>query len=267
VVANVAQGVDGRWSTVDGRRIFAHARAAGSVYHARLRREITDRLGAAWVAGRSGPGDVGGVDQTLCRLFSQRSAGIDEYLARRTGPRPAGRRVAALATRPDKDVTVTVEALRDEWRRRAGDFGFDLGDLTRVVGLGRDDPLRPVVDRDRLVEQLGLLSGRRRTLAHRDVVAAVAGAALRGASSDAVEAVAARVVGATGAPCPVAGPDGGDRRCGPSTEPRWAAGDVARAVARRPGLLAPPVDRPSPVHTPVRGTGVWRDGHVTVLGR
>jgi conjugative relaxase-like TrwC/TraI family protein len=39
VVANVAQGVDGRWSTVDGRRIFAHARAAGSVYHARLRRE------------------------------------------------------------------------------------------------------------------------------------------------------------------------------------------------------------------------------------
>ena len=27
-----------------------------------------------------------------------------------------------------------------EWKERAADFGFDLGDLTRVVGLGRAGP-------------------------------------------------------------------------------------------------------------------------------
>ena len=35
-----------------------------------------------------------------------------------------------------------------EWRQRAADFGFDLGDLTRVVGVHRHDR-EPVVDRRR----------------------------------------------------------------------------------------------------------------------
>ena len=37
VVANLAQGPDGRWSALDGRGLFAHARAAGALYDARLR--------------------------------------------------------------------------------------------------------------------------------------------------------------------------------------------------------------------------------------
>ena len=43
VVANVAEGVDGRWSAVEGRRFFAHARATQGIYHARLRMELRDR--------------------------------------------------------------------------------------------------------------------------------------------------------------------------------------------------------------------------------
>ncbi len=47
VVANLAQGVDGQWSAVDSRRVFAHAQSAQAVYHARLRLELGERLGGA----------------------------------------------------------------------------------------------------------------------------------------------------------------------------------------------------------------------------
>ncbi len=86
VVANVAQGVDGRWSAVDGRRVFAHLHAVRGVYHARLRMELNSRLGVAWDVPSSGMGDVRGVDPMLRFLFSQRSAAIAEYAAVRPGP-------------------------------------------------------------------------------------------------------------------------------------------------------------------------------------
>ncbi len=133
VVANVARGVDGRWSTLDGRRMFSHAHATQAVYHARLRMELRDRLGAAWDVPRSGMGDVVGVDPTLRRLFSQRSAAMDEYLAGRVAHRngPGRTRGAFHATRPDKDRTCTVDSLMGEWKQRAADLR---------VRPGRPDP-------------------------------------------------------------------------------------------------------------------------------
>ena len=87
VVANVAQGVDGVWSSVDSRRLHAHLGAAQALYHARLRFELGDRMGAAWGVRPSGMGDVIGVDPGLCRLFSTRAASMDEY-DHRHGSRP-----------------------------------------------------------------------------------------------------------------------------------------------------------------------------------
>ena len=87
VVANVAQGVDGLWSTLDSRRLFRHGPAAQGVYHARLRHELTSRLGVAWHLHPSGIGDVVGVDPTLCRLFSGRSADVDEHVHRQSAAR------------------------------------------------------------------------------------------------------------------------------------------------------------------------------------
>jgi conjugative relaxase-like TrwC/TraI family protein len=45
LVANLAKGPDGRWSTLDGRRIYAHARAVSFVYQAVLRSELSRELG------------------------------------------------------------------------------------------------------------------------------------------------------------------------------------------------------------------------------
>ncbi|MBA2513637.1 MAG: relaxase domain-containing protein, partial [Solirubrobacterales bacterium] len=57
LVANVTLGADGRWSTLDGRRIYAHAKTAGYLYEARLRSLLTRELGVEWTPVRNGIAD------------------------------------------------------------------------------------------------------------------------------------------------------------------------------------------------------------------
>jgi conjugative relaxase-like TrwC/TraI family protein len=238
VTANVAQGVDGRWSSVDSRRLYAHARAAQGIYHARLRLELGDRLGAAWDVKPSGLGDVVGVDPTMRRLFSQRSMAMEEFEARR-GPRRSSARfseAAFHATRPEKDRTCTVESLMAEWKQRAGDFGFDLGDLTGVVGRRQQSRMEPGLDADSLRSRLVDFTHHHRSVARRDVVAEVAAATTGGASARTIEAYADRLVGAAGAPRPDhrSGVDQGDSRVmrTNATERRWSGEDIARALGQ-----------------------------------
>ena len=270
VVANVAQGVDGRWSALDGRRVFAHLHAVRGIYHARLRLELSSRLGVAWDVPSSGLGDVRGVDPMLRFLFSQRSAAIAEYTVRRPGPGggPGRTRGAFYATRPDKDRSRTVESLMGEWKGRAADFGFELGDLTRVVGLGRTAGPGAEIDPDRVRLRLEGLASYRRTLAHRDVVAVIAGASPGGAPAQLIESVATRVVGAAGAPLSsrvVAGGSAlgeGPLLPRPGTfEPRWSVAEVTREVARAEELLVPAPALTAPgADGRVLGPGRWERG-------
>jgi conjugative relaxase-like TrwC/TraI family protein len=236
VAANVAQGVDGLWSAVDSRRVFAHAQAAQALYHARLRLEIGIRLGATFEVAPSGLGDVIGVDRSLRRLFSQRAAAMDEYRFRRAVVPGVGRasRGAFHATRPDKDRTRTVDSLTAEWRERAAMFGIDLGHLIAVVGPPRAPGGRTVsVDRERVGTTFGGLARHGRSVARPDVVAAVAVASTGGSSAHEIESVADRLIA-------LAGPSAGRARrldhaarsregvAGP--EPRWWAGALVRAL-------------------------------------
>lgn len=251
VVANVAQGVDGRWSAVDGRELFAHARATRGIYHARLRMELHERLGAGWVVPASGMGDVLGVAPGLRRLFSQRLAGMEEHLARR-GAAPTDRRAmraAYYATRPDKDRSVTVEALIQEWRGRASDFGFDLGDLSGVVGRGRRGHRTELIESDSVRHSFDQLPEFRRTLAQRDLVAMIAAATPNGATARVIESTAARIVESSGPPLSPRGSGSvpletngraGHRR-GPF-EARWTTSDVLRVFEQgKEELLAPDI--------------------------
>ena len=157
VVANVAEGVDGVWSSVDSRRLHAHLGAAQALYHARLRGELGDRMGAAWRVRPSGTGDISGVDPGLCRLFSTWAVSMDEYNHQHgTAGSGRGSSIAAFhADRPEKDRRVTVDHLVTEWRQRASDHGIDLGDLTRSVGSHRSQDVL-VVDPDRLRRRIGV---------------------------------------------------------------------------------------------------------------
>ncbi len=233
VVANVAQGVDGVWSTVDTRRLFAHRQVLGAVYDSSLRRQLTERLGASFERGAGGRWQLVGVDPVLERLFAQRTASIEEHLQRDTTRRtPTGKRRAAFhAERPDKDPGPTVDGLRSVWRRRAADHGIDPADLVEVVGRSRADPGRGPIDPGDLAARLGILAGRRPTLDARDLLVTMAESAPGGLGR-------ADLVAATDALVADLGPPGRD---GPPTAvpasggivgQRWAADEVVRALDR-----------------------------------
>jgi conjugative relaxase-like TrwC/TraI family protein len=106
LVANVIEGADGRWSALDGRRIYAHAKTASYLYEARLRAELTERLGVGWTPVRKGLAEIAGVPRPVLRAYSQRRAEIEAELARLGKTSAAAAQVAALATRKVKDRLV-----------------------------------------------------------------------------------------------------------------------------------------------------------------
>ena len=92
LVANLTLGADGHWSTLDGRRIYAHAKTAGYLYEARLRSELTRELGVEWTPVRNGIADIAGVPPTVLRAFSRRRAEIEAELERHGASAPPRRR-------------------------------------------------------------------------------------------------------------------------------------------------------------------------------
>ena len=254
VAANVARGPDGRWSAVDGRRLFVHLQSAGAVYHASLRLDLTRHLGVAWEVRPSGFGDVVGVDPVLRRLYSQRTAAIDEWVTTRAGDRGVGRRAVSAATRPEKDLSVSLGEMRQAWRDRAADVGLDLGELHRVVGRGRahHPPWPPGgPDPGRLATRLETDRRSGAGLARRDLVAEVAASAIGGADAVAIEEVVDRIVAAVEP----------DRTLTRAREPRWPTAAVAD-LARRHGPELLPDPGPAARYrgpAPAREPGLDRD--------
>ncbi|MGH2930007.1 MAG: MobF family relaxase, partial [Solirubrobacteraceae bacterium] len=150
VVANLAHGVDGRWTAIDGRGLWAHARAAGALYDAHLRHELGSRLGLAWSPRRNGAYELCAIDPVVIGALSGRHAEIAGHLADHaapgtpssgrpgpgrwhSGPSARARAVAWAATRAEKPVAVTVAELRQQWLSRASDAGYEPGALARGI--------------------------------------------------------------------------------------------------------------------------------------
>ena len=82
LIANLTKGPDDRWTALDGREIYRHAKTAGFVYQAVLRAELTERVGLVWGDVHNGTAPVVGFDPQLVREFSTRRRGIEEALDR-----------------------------------------------------------------------------------------------------------------------------------------------------------------------------------------
>lgn len=137
LVANLVLGADGRWGTLDGRRIYAHAKTAGYLYEHRLRALLTQELGVEWEPVRNGIADVAGVAPEIRRAFSRRRAEIVAEMSRRGTTTAGAAQVAALATRRAKDYRVSPEALLPEWRERAATLGLDGPAIREVVSTAK----------------------------------------------------------------------------------------------------------------------------------
>ena len=198
VTANLVQAEDGRWSAIDGRGLYAHGPAAGRLYQAQLRHEVTARTGLAWVRHSADHCELEVVGPELRGVFSGRQADIRAALAGRTGR--AASRVAWAATRPPKGPAGTDEDRRVGWLARAADVGWtwELGRL----GDGRTGP--PVLDEQAFAR--ALVRDRPTALYRRDGVAAWSDGLVAGAPAAAVRAAVDRWLG------PGDGPGVGERR-------------------------------------------------------
>jgi conjugative relaxase-like TrwC/TraI family protein len=184
IIANRTQGPDGRWTTLDGRDLYAHRRAADAIYRAAYQRSLIRSLGIAWEeADRWGNRPITGMPTEVVRGFSKRSQQITERLTRleeqgrqRT---PALVRFAVHATRTAKRHEAP-ETLYDRWRGEARALGVDPDRLVaRVCGRAREQ--------DRGVSNLAAKRAFRRlagpegltasasTFARQDVVVALGG--------------------------------------------------------------------------------------------
>jgi conjugative relaxase-like TrwC/TraI family protein len=191
LVANVARGSDGRWTSISGRGLYFHRRAAGELYDAHLRNELSTRLGVEWRDHVKGLYEVKGIGPSVLGGFSGRQADVRAYLAEHRSARldeaGSGRlasrqevKIALLKTRPAKSVDLQPEELQYHWREQAAALGFTRNDLAVVIGPPRDQERH--IDEGHFAGSLKRLS----FLTRHDAMGALAGALRDGAPVDRV---------------------------------------------------------------------------------
>jgi len=192
LVANMTRGPDGRWTALDGRRLYAHAKTGGYLYQAKLRAELTRRLGIEWTPVRRGQAEVVGITAAVIRAFSRRRAEVEQEMAARGERSPRAAQVAALNSRRAKDYSVAPEAMREEWWARAERLDLDRETLAAVRNQARpievDDALV-----DRVVEELAGpdgLTAQRSSFVRRDVIQAWCEQLARGGEVELIEDLA-----------------------------------------------------------------------------
>lgn len=133
LVANMTRGPDGRWTALDARRLYTHARTGGFLYQAKLRLELTRRLGVEWTPVRNGVAEVDGIPAAVRRAFSRRRNEIEAHLQQRGEHTPGAAQVAALHTRRKKNYDVPADQLRERWQARAAQLDFTPEHLGRTT--------------------------------------------------------------------------------------------------------------------------------------
>lgn len=203
LVANLAEGPDGRWTAFVHPDLYRSVRAAGEVFQTVLRHELTHRLGIEWRPGRHVP-EVAGVPQGLCDQFSKRSHDIEAWLEATGTPnnRP-GRQRAVHATRRAKPE-VETERFDAAWKAEAiaAGWGPDAAEALLASLEPRDAEREGQwLDGERLVEParwtrdlLAELTADDSTFTRPELVQAVAAALGEGATIGTVERVVASVL-------------------------------------------------------------------------
>jgi len=202
VMANLGRGPEGSFTALDGRGLYAHAAAAGALYHAQLRHELSRRLGVTWEPLRAGRADVAGIGAEARLAFSQRAVEIARHLSERGLGGGRARAVAAHATRPARDPHVSADDLRPSWERRARAAGLSPGRLEAVldrvprrVVTGPDAGGHALASPTAAADVVEALGRRSPTATRRDVVRAWCGSLPAGAPAVEVEAAADRLLG------------------------------------------------------------------------
>ncbi len=135
IVANMARShSDGEWRALDGEAILKTYRlAAGYLYEAQLRHELSQSLGLEWATPEKGWAELRDVPRTVIDAFSRRRTQIVERMAEQNTSGFHAANVAAVATRERKE-SVDLPRLREQWAARAAEHGLGRRQLQRLIG-------------------------------------------------------------------------------------------------------------------------------------
>ena len=133
IVPNRQARADGRLVSLDGTSLFHEARAAGMIYQATLRAELSALLGIEWgpIDPDTGMAEVAGVDRRTILAWSQRASQLLEWargnlVLADEQPSAAQLGVAQKATRPRKPESLSRAQLRADWAADARGFDVDI---------------------------------------------------------------------------------------------------------------------------------------------
>lgn len=181
LVSNKQLCRDGKFRTVDGVSLYHELRAAGMVYQAQLRAELTASLGVAWGEVINGCAEIAGLDDSrVLKDFSTRSREIDAWreangVASDSEANPV--RDAALArvgqkkTRQAKDVATPLSELRQQWvESDAGRRARKFVDSVQIGEANKHSGVMP-----NAVDVMAAVTETRSTFTRADVVEAAAG--------------------------------------------------------------------------------------------
>ena len=139
LVANLARGIDGRWTALDGAALYAAKRAVGVLFQTVMRRELSTRLGISWGPVHNDSAEIAGIPGRVLREFSQRSEQIAEWMDAHGLSGQHAKDAALLETRTTKHPVADFTVVEAEWRRRADGLGWGTSELdTLLTAMTRD---------------------------------------------------------------------------------------------------------------------------------
>jgi conjugative relaxase-like TrwC/TraI family protein len=195
IVANMTQSPsDGEWRALDGEAILKTYRlAAGYLYEAHLRFELSSRLGVEWEQPAKGWAELRGVPRSVIEAFSTRRAQVIEHLREQGTSGFFAAQVAAVASRERKEE-LDLPRLRSEWADRAAEHGLGRRELESLLHRAPYRELSPaelVTLAERLLGSAGLTE-KRSSFSEPELLMAWAEAHRQGVPVEHVRALAAR---------------------------------------------------------------------------
>jgi conjugative relaxase-like TrwC/TraI family protein len=195
IVANMARRPsDEKWRALDGEAILKTYRlAAGYLYEAQLRAELSRSLGVEWETPTKGWAELKGVRRSVITEFSTRRAQVVEQMREQTTAGFYAAQVAAVETRERKEQ-VDLARLREEWRARAAEHGLGRSELKALLrrALRRELSAQELLAiANRMLSPHGLTE-RTTAFSEPELVMAWADAHAQGASVERVRRLAAR---------------------------------------------------------------------------
>jgi conjugative relaxase-like TrwC/TraI family protein len=184
LVANKVRAKDGHWLALDARELFCHQKAAGMLYKAALRAELTARCGVSWTfVDDNGIAEIEGVPVEPCdawwarrhavkaagdALVAEREAALGRSLT--SSERAQCFQLVAYRTRtPKVDAETPTEVLKERWHGEAVGFGHDPGHWLAGV-LGHERAVVVAHGIEELTSVLARLEERSATWTRADVV-------------------------------------------------------------------------------------------------